>query len=201
MKRIDNGKLRIDNLEKYLLDLRNQVALYTEEQSFIKIKRENLTQEELKKKLKHYSNKLNSANYYLAGLLIISIAAVLTIFFNNLVIFKVVSNIVMFLSYVICFIGIIFLIFIIRSYSERKLTYLDIIGNKLYKRTQKGKELNRKLEGLKHYLKDYSLLSEREAKEIELWEDYLIYSVMFGQNKKVIEEYEKYIEIGEENGN
>lgn len=65
----------------------------------------------------------------------------------------------------------------------------------LYKRTAKGRELNQKLEGLKNYLKDYSMLSEREAKEIELWDDYLIYSVMFGQNKKIIEEYEKYIEI------
>ena len=71
-------------------------------------------------------------------------------------------------------------------------------GNTFYKRTQRGEELNKKLEGLKHYLEDYSLLSEREAKEIELWEDYLIYSVMFGQNKKVIEEYEKYIEIEED---
>ena len=39
---------------------------------------------------------------------------------------------------------------------------------------------------------------EREVKEIELWEDYLIYSVMLGQNQKVIEEYEKYIEIEED---
>ncbi len=39
LKRIDNGKLRIDNLEKYLLDLRKQVALYTEEKSFIEIKK------------------------------------------------------------------------------------------------------------------------------------------------------------------
>ena len=65
----------------------------------------------------------------------------------------------------------------------------------IYKRTTKGRELNQKLEGLKNYLKDYSLMDEREAKEIELWDDYLIYSVMFGQNKKIIEEYEKYIEI------
>ena len=93
------------------------------------------------------------------------------------------------------------MISIIRNGNERKITCFDIIGNKFYKRTQKGKELNQKLEGLKHYLKDYSLLSEREAKEIELWEDYLIYSVMFGQNKKVIEEYEKYIEIEEDDGN
>ena len=63
------------------------------------------------------------------------------------------------------------------------------------RRTHKGKSLNNELEGLKNYLKDYSMLSEREAKEVELWEDYLIYSVMFGQNKKIVEEYEKYIEI------
>ena len=63
------------------------------------------------------------------------------------------------------------------------------------KRTQKGIELNEKMEGLKNYIKDFSLLSERESKEIELWEDYLIYSVMFGQNKKIIKEYEEYIEI------
>ncbi len=68
---------------------------------------------------------------------------------------------------------------------------------KIYKRTTKGRELNQKLEGLKNYLKDYSMLDEREAKELELWDDYLIYSVMFGQNKKIMEEYEKYIEIEE----
>lgn len=65
----------------------------------------------------------------------------------------------------------------------------------IYKRTSKGSELNQKLEGLKKYLKDYSMLSEREEKEIELWEEYLIYSVMFDHNKKIIEEYEKYLEI------
>ena len=201
LKKISNGKLKISNLEKYLLDLRKQVAKYAEEQSLIKIKKENLTEEEIKKKLKHYSNKINSVNYYLIGLLVICIAAVLTIFFSNLIIFEIVSNVVIFFSYGICFIGLLFLISIIRNGNERKITCFDIIGNKFYKRTQKGKELNQKLEGLKHYLKDYSLLSEREAKEIELWEDYLIYSVMFGQNKKVIEEYEKYIEIEEDDGN
>lgn len=65
----------------------------------------------------------------------------------------------------------------------------------IYKRTNKGIKLNQKIEGLKKYLKDYSFLSERESKELELWDEYLIYSVMFGQNKKIIEEYEKYFEI------
>ena len=74
------------------------------------------------------------------------------------------------------------------------VNYYEVRGKK-YKRTRRGRDINKKLEGLKSFLQDYSMLSEREAKEVELWEDYLIYSVMFGQNKKIIEEYEKYIEI------
>lgn len=139
LKRIDNGKLRIDNLEKYLLDLRKQVALYTEEKSFIEIKKENITQEELKKKLNDSKNKLDSVNcsIIIIGLLIIIISGVLSVFLNKQAIFEFVSNIVMFLSYVICFIGMLFLISIIRNGVERKLTFLDIIGNKFYKRTSK----------------------------------------------------------------
>lgn len=71
----------------------------------------------------------------------------------------------------------------------------DAGKGRLCKRTSKGRELNLKLEGLKEYLKDYSLLDEREVKEIELWEDYLIYSVMFGQNKNIVEEFDKYMDI------
>ena len=93
------------------------------------------------------------------------------------------------LSFIFLFLGGAFAVvsLIMKGYHFGK----GIIG----KRTKKGRELNQKLEGLKNYLKDYSLMDEREAKEIELWEDYLIYSVMFGQNKKIIEEYEKHIEI------
>lgn len=65
-------------------------------------------------------------------------------------------------------------------------------------RTEKGEELNKKIEGLKAFLKDYSLMKERYSNEIELWEEYLIYAVLFGQNDKIIEEYEKYIKIKKE---
>lgn len=63
-----------------------------------------------------------------------------------------------------------------------------------YFRTGKGKELNKKIEGLKIYLKDYTLLHEQERESVAIWEDYLAYSVLFNQNKKIIEEYKKYIE-------
>ncbi len=74
-----------------------------------------------------------------------------------------------------------------------KVNYVEARGKKVA-RSSKGKEINEKLEGLKSFFQDYSMLSEREAKEVELWEDYLIYSVMFGHNKKIVEEYEKYID-------
>ncbi len=62
-------------------------------------------------------------------------------------------------------------------------------------RTNEAIELNSKLEGLKTFLKEYSTLHDRDSDEIVLWEDYLIYSVIFRQNKKIISEYKKYFKI------
>ena len=74
------------------------------------------------------------------------------------------------------------------------IVYMSKYKKDPYFRTKKGNKLNEKIEGLKQYLKDYSLLDEKRKEELVLWEDYLSYSVLFGQNKKIIEEYEKYIE-------
>ena len=69
--------------------------------------------------------------------------------------------------------------------------YLDFNGLK-----KKGEELNENLEGLKNYLKDYSNIHEKDEKSLTLWEDYLIYSVIFNQNTKVIKNiWNKYISI------
>lgn len=61
-------------------------------------------------------------------------------------------------------------------------------------RTSKGKEVNERLEGLKNYLKDFSIMNERDEKSLAVWEDYLIYSVIFNQNSKIVKNiYDKYI--------
>lgn len=62
-------------------------------------------------------------------------------------------------------------------------------------RTKKGEEVNTKIEGLKNYIKRYSLLKDREKEQLLLWDDYLIYSVMFNENKKVIDEINRHIVI------
>lgn len=62
--------------------------------------------------------------------------------------------------------------------------------NKLdpYIRSKKGKEMNLKLEGLRNYIKDFSSLDKKNYEELIIWEDYLIYSVILGQNTKVVKE-------------
>lgn len=52
--------------------------------------------------------------------------------------------------------------------------------------TDKGKEEVNKLYALRNFLNDFSILDEKEIKEIVLWEDYLIYATLFGISKKVI---------------
>ena len=62
-----------------------------------------------------------------------------------------------------------------------------------YFRTKEGEELNRSIEGLKNYLKDYTLLDKQEKDGIVVWEEYLVYSVLFNQNKKMIEKYKSIV--------
>lgn len=77
------------------------------------------------------------------------------------------------------------IIYIIRYYMEN-------VNNPLF-RTTKGNEINKNLEGLKNYIKEYSLLKEKDDDSLTLWEDYLIYAVIFGQNNKITEDLSKYI--------
>lgn len=75
-------------------------------------------------------------------------------------------------------------------------TYIIKSKKNNYIRTTKGEAINEKLEGLKNYLKDFSLMNEKSEESLILWEDYLIYSVIFNQNVKVVKSMcDKYIKI------
>ena len=54
-------------------------------------------------------------------------------------------------------------------------------------RSKEGSLLNEKLEGLRKYIEDYSNLEDKEKEALTLWEEYLIYSMLFGINKKASE--------------
>lgn len=70
-----------------------------------------------------------------------------------------------------------------------------ITGINNYKKTDLGNEINNKLEGLKNFIRDFSILNERDKKEVVIWDDYLVYSVMFGDNEKIMNQYNHSVKI------
>lgn len=81
----------------------------------------------------------------------------------------------------------------------RSATYSKLKENS-YKRTKNGEEINRNIEGLKNYIKDFSILAEREQHELMIWDEYLIYSVLFNQNQKIINDLSSLVEAEYEVG-
>lgn len=65
-----------------------------------------------------------------------------------------------------------------------------------YERTEKGEEINKNIEGLKKYINDYSLLNSKDVNQLAIWEEYLIYSVIFDFNStNIVEQIFKFVEI------
>ncbi len=60
-----------------------------------------------------------------------------------------------------------------------------------YTATYKLKEEALKLAGLKKYLLDYTLIKDREAIEVEIFEDYLIYAQVLGISKQVSKQFKE----------
>lgn len=58
-------------------------------------------------------------------------------------------------------------------------------GNKISDLTDKGKKELSEVMGLKKYLEDFSLISERGVKEVEIWQEYMVYAMLFGIADKV----------------
>lgn len=51
-----------------------------------------------------------------------------------------------------------------------------------------GKEENRKLVGFNKFLKDFTLVGERTSRDVGLWNDYLVFALLFGLADKVAKE-------------
>lgn len=62
------------------------------------------------------------------------------------------------------------------------------ISKKIAVLTQAGSDEKAQWKGLANYMKDFSLLKEREVPEFVIWEKYLVYATAFGIADKVIEQ-------------
>ncbi len=56
--------------------------------------------------------------------------------------------------------------------------------------TKAGIDAQEEWKAFKRYMEEYSLLHEREVKEVALWEKYLVYATAFGTAKKVLKQIE-----------
>ena len=78
---------------------------------------------------------------------------------------------------------------------EEKSTF-HIFKSKICTATPELKQKALELAGLKRFLNDYSLIAEREAIEVHVFEEYLIYAQMMGIAQKVAAQFkELYPEI------
>lgn len=77
------------------------------------------------------------------------------------------------------------------AYMVLMLIDISIIG-KVIKRnsqlTQQGTDYFEKIDGLKRYIEDFSLIKEKETLDVVLWREYLICAVVLGVSKKVVKE-------------
>ena len=81
----------------------------------------------------------------------------------------------------------------------QEVTNMKIFKSKQYTATNHLKEEAIQLAGLKKYLQEYTLINEREAIEVHLFEEYLIYAQMMGIAKEVAKEFkELYPELIEQ---
>ncbi len=81
--------------------------------------------------------------------------------------------------------GIIFALIV---YKVFRAIYFRSIENNNYIRTESGKKLAEEIAAMQRYIHEFSLLSEKEKKDIELWEDFLVYAVVLEENTNIVKE-------------
>lgn len=71
-------------------------------------------------------------------------------------------------------------------------------GKMIMIRTEKGKEIQYQLMGLKNFLKDYGNIRHKKIEDIQIWDEYIIYAILFNLKGKLdldaYNTYKKYIE-------
>lgn len=112
--------------------------------------------------------------------------------------FNISDDIVFILTVMFAFFIMFFFIYI--SVSSDVMYFYLHKKSKSYVRTDIGEQVNGKIEGLKNYIKDFSVLDKREQNELMIWEDYLIYSILFNQNEKVMNDLSCLVEAEMEDG-
>ncbi|MBP3765815.1 MAG: DUF2207 domain-containing protein [Bacilli bacterium] len=176
MSCIKNGKLHVNTKE-------DKIYEYVKEEAI----KDNLIKEEDKNLKPLISNK---------KFLILNLFLLLNTLFTPIWFVYIQNKILLSILLIIFIISFLLLVvfFPLSLYYYEKYYELNHKLNN-YVRTEEGSRINYKLNGLKNYIKDFSNLDEKDKENINLWEDYLIYSIMFNINNNVLNEMVGLIEI------
>lgn len=80
------------------------------------------------------------------------------------------------------------IIFALIVYKVFRYIYYRSIEKSKYIRTELGEKLVEEIAAMQRYIHEFSLLSEKEKKDIELWEDFLVYAVVLEENTNIVKE-------------
>lgn len=184
--KIQINNTTVDNIssnEKYILDSieNGKITNFNENEFMTKVKEDAIKNGLLKE------SKIEWGKF--AKVLMLSIFSIALMIFICITLFKDFTsnptNIADWKLFILMF-AILLVVYLPISIFIYFNTYIIKMKKNSYIRTKKGEALNENLEGLKNYLKDYSTMNERDEKSLTLWEDYLIYSVIFNQNTKIV---------------
>lgn len=74
-----------------------------------------------------------------------------------------------------------------KTYGEKTFDRNGAVLNNRF--TRRGREMARTVPEFRNYLNDFSLINERQAREVALWDDYLTFASLFGIADKVENEF------------
>lgn len=209
---LDLSDVDLRKSEKYILDsIVGEKVIIKNSEDIIRCAQEEALEDNLISKIMvdDKKDKVGSVKFKLVLLSFLSMFLILSLIvfvsFNIDKINEIIKDVSVLwvILFVLIFIVVLFgggLIKIVFSFVMIKSATYSYLKDKAYKRTEMGEEINKRIEGLKNYIKNFSVLSERECSELVIWEDYLIYSVIFGYNQKIIDQLSSMIEIGYEVG-
>lgn len=183
IKIINNDFSNLKKSEIYILNLIDNGKIYT-----VDYKLKDIIIEEAKDNglIKTVDN--NKKMYRNKKILLLLVGLCLTIL-TTIFFIKFISD--FFSKFVLIFL-FNFLLWIFIAYYLRSYKYYS---NNSYKRTKEGEELNKKLEGLKAFLKDFGNLDEKNISNLVLWEEYLIFACLFGINTFIYKKISKFVQF------
>lgn len=157
--------------EEYVLDTIRGKDIFDEN----KFKQNIIIESKLKELM---TNKNDEKKYQIAAICIVIILVLYVLFATK--------DIGLSIVFIVCGVFIVWL-------GERSVkSYVPVVDTD-YKRTKDGKKIAILLGGLKRYIKDYTLIREKEIEYVQILEDYIPYALALGE-ADAVEEFIKYHE-------